>query len=45
VLPAETTVNDVSLFKRHRSLKHKAMTAARELAPLKKSIYSLTDLR
>ena len=45
VLRVETTVNDVSFFKHHRRVKHKNATATRELAPLKKSIYSLIDLR
>ncbi|MBK6974840.1 MAG: winged helix-turn-helix transcriptional regulator [Sterolibacteriaceae bacterium] len=41
----ETTVNDVSIFKHHRRVEHKGAAATRELAPLKKSIYSLVDLR
>jgi hypothetical protein len=41
----QTTVNDVSFFKHHRRVEHKDATATRELAPLKKSIYSLIDLR
>jgi hypothetical protein len=41
----ETTVNDVSFFKHHRKVEHKGGPATRELAPLKKSIYSLIDLR
>ena len=45
VLRVETTVNDVSFFKHHRKVEHKGATATRELAPLKKSIYSLIDLR
>lgn len=45
VLRAETTVNDVSFFKHHRRVEHKGEAATRELAPLKKSIYSLIDLR
>ena len=45
VLRIETTVNDVSFFKHHRRVEHKGATATRELAPLKKSIYSLIDLR
>ncbi len=39
VLRIETTVNNVSFFKHHRKVEH------REVAPLKKSIYSLIDLR
>ena len=45
VLRVETTVNDVSFFKHHRRVEHKGEAATRELAPLKKSIYSLIDLR
>jgi len=45
VLRIETTVNDVSFFKHHRKVEHKDRHATRELAPLKKSIYSLIDLR
>ena len=45
VLRVETTVNDVSFFKHHRKVEHKDHSATRELAPLKKSIYSLIDLR
>lgn len=45
VLRIETTVNDVSFFKHHRKVEHKGQAATRELAPLKKSIYSLIDLR
>jgi hypothetical protein len=45
VLRVETTVNDVSFFKHHRRVEHKDAAATRELAPLKKSIYSLIDLR
>ena len=45
VLRVETTVNDVSFFKHHRKVEHKGSPVTRELAPLKKSIYSLIDLR
>src|SRR5580765_3695042 len=45
VLRVETTVNDVSFFKHHRKVEHKNALATRELAPLKKTIYSLIDLR
>jgi len=45
VLRVETTVNDVSFFKHHRKVEHKGAELTRELAPLKKSIYSLIDLR
>jgi hypothetical protein len=45
VLRVETTVNDVSFFKHHRKVEHRGAAPTRELAPLKKSIYSLPDLR
>lgn len=45
VLRVETTVNNVSFFKHHRKVEHRNAHATRELAPLKKSIYSLIDLR
>ncbi len=45
VLRIETTTNDVSFFKHHRKVEHRHGPATRELAPVKKSIYSLIDLR
>jgi hypothetical protein len=45
VLRLETTTNDVSFFKHHRKVEHKNGPSTRELAPLKKTIYSLIDLR
>lgn len=45
VLRIETTINDVSFFKHHRKVEHKDGRVTRELAPLKKTIYSLIDLR
>ena len=45
VLRLETTTNDVSFFKHHRKVEHKDRHATREWAPLKKTIYSLIDLR
>jgi hypothetical protein len=45
VLRLETTTNDVSFFKHHRKVEHRDRHSTRELAPLKKSIYSLIDLR
>ncbi len=45
VLRIETTTNDVSFFKHHRKVEHQDGSVTRELAPLKKSIYSLIDLR
>jgi len=45
VLRLETTTNDVSFFKHHRKVEHKDGRTTREVAALKKSIYSLPDLR
>jgi hypothetical protein len=45
VLRIETTANDVSFFKHHRKVELRRGPATRDLAPVKKSIYSLIDLR
>lgn len=45
ILRIETTVNDVSFFKHHRKVEQRDGTTVYKLAPLKKSIYSLGDLR
>ncbi len=45
VLRIETTTNDVSFFKHHRKVEHRNGPPTRELACVKKSIYSLVDLR
>lgn len=45
VLRIETTTNDVSFFKHHRKVEHRDGHDTRELAAVKKSIYSLIDLR
>jgi hypothetical protein len=45
VLRLETTSNDVSAFKHHRKVEHRKGPASRALAPVKKTIYSLNDLR
>lgn len=45
VLRIETTTNDVSFFKHHRKVEHRDGHSTRELATVKKSIYSLIDLR
>ena len=45
VLRIETTANDVSFFKHHRKVEQRDGTVVYKLAPLKKSIYSLRDLR
>jgi hypothetical protein len=45
VLRIEITTNDVSAFKHHRRVEHRHGPATRALAPVKKTIYSLNDLR
>jgi DNA-binding transcriptional ArsR family regulator len=46
VLRLETTTNDVSIFKHHRTVEHRdGSSSSGQLAPVKKSIYSLRDLR
>ena len=45
VLRIETTTNDVSFFEHHRKVEHRDGHSTRELAAVKKSIYSLIDLR
>ena len=45
VLRIETTANDVSFFKHHRKVEHRDGPPTRDLAPVKKTIYSLIDLR
>jgi hypothetical protein len=45
VLRIETTSNDVSFFKHYRKVEHRQGPATRALAPVKKTIYSLIDLR
>lgn len=45
VLRVETTTNDVTFFKHHRKVEHRQGPPTRALAPVKKSIYSLIDLR
>lgn len=44
VLRIETTANNVSFFKHHRKVEHRDGTYSMKLAPVKKSIYSLTAL-
>jgi hypothetical protein len=41
----ETTANDVTFFKHHRRVEHRDGSSECTLAPLRKSIYSLYDLR
>jgi hypothetical protein len=45
VLRLETTTNDVSFFKHHRKVEHRDGSSHRGLAAIKKSIYSIGDLR
>jgi len=45
VLRLETTTNDVSAFKHYRKVEHRQGPATRALAPVRKTIYSLIDLR
>jgi hypothetical protein len=45
ILRIETTTNDVSFFKHHRKVEHRQGPPTRGCAPVKKSIYSLIDLR
>lgn len=45
VLRVETTANDVSFFKHHRKVEHRDGTQSRKVAPVRKTIFSLVDLR
>ena len=45
VLRIETTTNDVSFFKHYRKVEHRQGPPTRTLTPVKKTIYSLIDLR
>ena len=45
ILRIETTVNDVSFFKHHRKVEHRQGPPTWALAPVKKTVYSLIDLR
>jgi hypothetical protein len=45
VLRIETTVNDVSFFRHHRTVEHRDRTTETKLAPMQKTIYSLPPLR
>ena len=45
ILRIETTVNDVTFFRHHRTVEQRDGTNVFKLAPLRKSIYSLGDLR
>lgn len=45
VLRIETTANNVSFFKHHRQVEHRNGESSFKLAPVRKTIYSLSDLR
>lgn len=45
VLRIETTVNDVTFFKHHRKVEHRTGQSELKLAPMKKTIHSLSPLR
>jgi hypothetical protein len=45
ILRIETTANDVSFFKHHRKVEHRNGGSTFKLAPVRKTIYSLNDLR
>ena len=45
VLRIETTVNDVTFFKHHRRVEHRDGSSEVKLAPMQKTIYSLSPLR
>jgi hypothetical protein len=45
VLRLECTVNDVTFFSHHRKVEHRDGPPTYEVAPLKKSLFSLRDLR
>ncbi len=45
VLRIETTVNDVSFFRHHRTVEHRDRTREIKVAPMQKTIYSLGALR
>jgi hypothetical protein len=44
VLGTDMTTNDVSFFKHHRKMEQRQGPATRDLAPVKKSIFSLIDV-
>lgn len=45
VLRIETTVNDVSFFQHYRTVEHRNGTKEQKIAPMKKTIYSLSALQ
>lgn len=44
ILRVETTTNDVTFFRHHRRVEHKDGTWEMKVAPMRKTIYSLSDL-
>ena len=44
ILRIETTANDVSFFKHYRKVEHRDGSSSMAVAPVRKTIYSLTDL-
>lgn len=44
ILRIEATSNDITFFRHHRKVEHRDGKSEYKVAPLKKSIYSLTDL-
>ena len=45
ILRIETTTHNVSFFRHHRTVEHRDGSKEFKLAPLKKTLYSLSDLR
>jgi hypothetical protein len=45
ILRIETTTHNVSFFRHHRTVQHRDGSKEFKLAPLKKTLYSLSDLR
>lgn len=45
ILRIETTVNDVTFFRNHRTVEHRDRTSESKVAPMRKNIYSLPPLR
>ena len=45
ILRIETTTNDVSFFKHYRKVEHKDGTSSKQMAGMKKNIYSLRPLK
>lgn len=45
ILRIETTVNNITFFRNHRTVEHRDGTSQSKVAPLRKNIYSLPPLR